>query len=115
MDFRSEFGRYFVCECKDWNVPADITAMAKFCRMLDSIKARFGLLFSSSGISGARDTSDAAREQLKIFQDRGIVVVVLDRNDLESVAAGVNFIAWLRDRYEAVRLDSRAKLPASKE
>ena len=49
LDFRSEFGRYFVCECKDWNHPADFTTMAKFCRVLDSTKARFGILFSERG------------------------------------------------------------------
>ncbi|MGA7329318.1 MAG: hypothetical protein WBX25_33750 [Rhodomicrobium sp.] len=31
LDFRSELGRYFVCECKDWSRPADFTTMAKFC------------------------------------------------------------------------------------
>jgi hypothetical protein len=28
VDFRSELGRYFVCECKDWSRPADFTTMA---------------------------------------------------------------------------------------
>jgi hypothetical protein len=36
VDFRSEFGRYFFCECKDWDRPANFTTMAKFCRVLDS-------------------------------------------------------------------------------
>jgi hypothetical protein len=107
VDFRSELGRYFVCECKDWDTPADFTTMAKFCRVLDSFKARFGILFSKSGISGANRTTDAAREQLKVFQDRGIVVVVINLEDLKSVAAGKNLISLLRNRYEAVRLDIR--------
>ncbi len=102
VDFRSELGRYFVCECKDWNVPADFTTMAKFCRVLDSFKAKFGILFSRSGVSGENRTAFAAREQLKVFQDRGIVVVVIDLKDLESVAAGQNLISLLRTRYESV-------------
>jgi len=105
VDFRSEFGRYFVCECKDLDKPADFTAMAKFCRVLDSTKSRFGILFSTRGISGAENLRDAAREQMKIFQDRGIVIVILDRNDLSTVAGGANLIALLRERYEAIRLD----------
>jgi hypothetical protein len=107
VDFRSELGRYFVCECKDWEDPADFTTMAKFCRVLDSFKARFGILFSRSGITGKRYTTGAALEQLKVFQDRGIVIVVLDLQDLESVAKGKNLINVLRGRYEAVRLDIR--------
>jgi hypothetical protein len=105
VDFRSELGRYFVCECKDWSDAADFTTMAKFCRVLDSFKAKFGILFSKSGISGQSGSAFAAREQLKIFQDRGIVIVVIDLEDLESVAAGLNFISLLRTRYESVRLD----------
>jgi len=107
VDFRSELGRYFVCECKDWDKPADFTTTAKFCRVLDSFKARFGILFSKEGISGETRTTDAAREQLKVFQDRGIVVVVINLEDLQSVAGGKNLISFLRNRYEAVRLDIR--------
>jgi len=107
VDFRSELGRYFVCECKDWESAADFTTMAKFCRVLDSFKARFGILFSRSGISGQKHTTDAALEQLKVFQDRGIVIVVLDLQDLQAVAEGKNLINILRSRYEAVGLDIR--------
>jgi hypothetical protein len=100
VDFRSEFGRYFICECKDWQNPADFTAFAKFCRVLDSIKSHFGILFSKNGISGHDRVKDAEREQLKIFQDRGIVIVVIDKSDLDYVADGENF-----GKYEKVRLD----------
>jgi hypothetical protein len=105
VDFRSEFGRYFVCECKDWDKPADFTTIAKFCRVLDSIKARFGILFSKSGISGEGKAKYAEREQVKVFQDRGMVIVVIDQNDLTQVAEGSNFISLLRTKYERVRLD----------
>jgi hypothetical protein len=105
VDFRSELGRYFVCECKDWQSPADFTVMAKFCRVLDSTKSRFGILFSKNGITGAGDSEFAEREQLKVFHDRGIVIVVLDLSELEQVAAGANLTALLRQKYETVRLD----------
>jgi hypothetical protein len=84
--------------------------MAKFCRVLDSTKSRFGVLFSRSGISGTGQTSFAALEQLKMFQDRGIVIVVLDLQDLESVASGANLIQLLREKHEAVRLDLRGSV-----
>ena len=109
VDFRSDLGRYFVCECKDWASPANFTTMAKFCRVLDSIKSRFGILFSRSGISGAGETEFAEREQLKVYQDRGVVIVVLSLKDLQHVASGANLIALLRGQYETVRLDLRAK------
>jgi hypothetical protein len=107
VDFRSEMGRYFICECKDWDEPADFTSMAKFCRVLDSTKSRFGILFSKKGISGAEKTLDAEREQLKVFQDRGMVIVVIDQNDLDFVSEGGNLINLLRHKYEKIRLDLR--------
>lgn len=105
VDFRSELGRYFVCECKDWAEPANFTTLAKFCRVLDSTKSRFGILFSKNGITGTGRTSAAAREQLKVFQDRGMIIVVVDESDLCLVADGANFISLLRTKYAAVRLD----------
>lgn len=104
-DFRSELGRYFICECKDLQQAADFTATAKFCRVLDSVKARFGIMFSRNNISGRGRSRYAERAQLKVFHDRGIVIVVIDKNDVSSIAAGANFIALLRERYEEVRLD----------
>src|SRR5262249_14161872 len=67
LDFRSELGRHFVCECKDWSRPANFTVIAKFCRVLDSTKSRFGILFSREGITGTEETKYAALEQLKAF------------------------------------------------
>jgi hypothetical protein len=107
VDFRSEMGRYFVCECKDWNSPADFTTMAKFCRVLDSTKSSFGILFSKQGITGTGKTTDAEREQLKVFQDRGMVIVVINQSHLEFVSDGGNFINLLHRRYEKIRLDLR--------
>lgn len=106
-DFRAEFGRYFVCEVKDWKKPAGFSEFAKFCRVLDSVKARFGIMFSKSGLSGKKSGDDATREQMKVFQDRGVIIIVISEQDLREVAkpGGRNFISLLRARYENVRLD----------
>lgn len=105
LDFRAELGRYLICECKDWSNPVDFTAIAKFCRVLDSTKCKSGILFSQKGISGANETRDAAREQLKVFQDRGMVILVIVRSDIDAVVEGKNLIVMLRKKYEQVRLD----------
>ena len=105
IDFRSELGRYFVCECKDWDKPVDFSALAKFCRVLDSTKSKFGIIFSREGITGEGVTKFAEREQLKVFQDRGMVIVVVNQDDLIQVINGVNFITLLRNKYKKIRLD----------
>ena len=75
--------------------------------MLDSVKAKFGIIFSPLGHSGRGEALHADREILKVYQDRGIVIVVVDRDDLRSVAEGTNFVSMLREKYEVVRLDLR--------
>jgi len=104
-DFRSEVGRYFLCECKDWSTPTDFSALAKFCRVLDSTKTKFGILFSKNGITGAARTTDAERELLKMFQDRGVAIIVIDETDLKDILSGMNFVTRLRHKYEQVRFD----------
>jgi hypothetical protein len=54
--------------------------------------------------------TDAKREQIKTFQSRGVVIIVLGEADLKQVAAGENFITMLRRKYEKVRLDLRKEL-----
>ena len=115
VDFRSEFGRYFICECKDWKRSAGFTEFAKFARVLDSIKARFGIMFASEGISGQSAATDASREQLKVYQDRGLVIVVVDNGDLEFVSQGGSFITLLRTKYEKVRLDLKNQATAKRD
>ncbi len=105
FDFRSDLGRYFICECKDWSKPADFTTLAKLARVLESAKCKFGLLFSKLGITGEAHTTAATRELLKVFQDRGIVIMVVSADDIAKLASGNNFVTMLRDKYEEVRLD----------
>ena len=111
-DFRSELGRYFLCECKDWNKPADFTTMAKLSRSLDSVKSRFGILFSKKGISRGDGNRYAEREQLKVFAQHGIAIIVISEQDLEAVANGESFLSMLRSEYEFVRLDLSKPLSA---
>lgn len=110
VDFRGDLGRYFICECKDWEKPADFSAFAKFCRVLDAAKCGFGIIFSKKGISGEGRTVFAEREQLKVFQDRGLVIVVISEDDLSKVITGSNFVTMLREKYENIRLDLK-RLP----
>lgn len=105
MDFRAELGRYFVCECKDRRRRATFTEMAKFCRVLDATKSKFGILFSVHRITGEKPRArEAAVEQMRVYFDRGIVVVCIDIDDIKELERGENFIRMLRERFEAVRL-----------
>ncbi len=105
MDFRSELGRYMICESKNWNKPADFTTIAKFCNVLDSVKCKSGIIFSKNGVSGEGNEKYAQREILKVYQRNGIIVLVIDEQDLQEVANGNNFITIVRNKYEKIRFD----------
>jgi hypothetical protein len=108
-DFSAEFGRYFVCECKGYpNRTVGFQEIAKFCRVLDSTKATFGIVFSQLGLSGQSRRRGADLECAKVYQDRGIVIVSINRTDIEKITGGANFVTMLREKYEAVRLDLRS-------
>lgn len=66
-------------------------------------------MFSTHGISGVDGDRYADRERLKVFQNRGIVIVVVDENDLERLSKGANLITMLRRKYEEIRLDLSAR------
>lgn len=104
-DFLSETGRYFVCECKDTIKPASYSTIAKFTRVLDSTKSNFGIIFSPNGISGRENMRYAERERIKVFQDRGIAILILDYEDFKFFADGGSFLSRLRAKYESLRLD----------
>jgi hypothetical protein len=105
-DFRRDIGHYFLCECKNLSKPAGFTIIAKFARVLESEKCRFGILFSMKGITGnQKKPKHAQREVLKLYHDTGIVIVVIDQNDLKQVVEGKNLVTLLRRKYETVRLD----------
>jgi hypothetical protein len=105
LDFRSELGRYFLCECKDWAKPATVTTVVKFAAVLRSAKCRFGIIFSKKGITGEDRTVYAERELLKIFQHDDLTILVLSQDDLQQIAEGANFLVLLRTMYEQTRLD----------
>lgn len=108
-DFRSELGRYFLCESKDWKGPADVTTVLKFAGILRAAKCRFGIIFSKNGISGSGDVKYAERELLKIKQE-GIIILTITESDLKEVATGANFFSMLRDLYEREHLDLQSNV-----
>lgn len=103
-DFRSELGRYFICECKDWKHPANVTAILKFSSVLRAAKCRFGIMFSRYGITGQTDLEDAKRQLLRLTEG-GIIVLIVTESDLQNIAKGSNFFSILRDQYERTLLD----------
>src|SRR5262249_33380039 len=101
---------YFIGECKDWKKKVGTTAFGKFSHVIDTVKCKFGIILSRRGISGVGKGTDAEREQIKTFQSKGVVIIVVTETDLRQLATGDNFITMLHRKYEKVRLDLRKEL-----
>jgi len=110
VDFRTELGRYFVAECKanaETKTPFDVAA--KFARSLSKVKAKFGILFCPQGVTGQFKDTHAQKEQLDLYRDSGIVMVLLTERNLQHIASGRNLINILRFKYDQVRLLQKIK------
>jgi hypothetical protein len=105
LDFRADLGRYFLCECKDWNKTVDVSAVVKFAATLRSAKCRFGILFAKEGISGEGQMAYAEWELLKILHQDDLTILVLTQEDLNQIVGGTNLVTLLRTKYEQIRLD----------
>ncbi len=106
VDFRTELGRYFLAECKAFGAgtrtPFDV--VAKFARVLEAVKSKFGIVFCPHGVTGMFRDRNAEAEQLGVYRDSGIVIVALTETNLQHVASGRNLINILRRKYDQVRL-----------
>lgn len=105
VDFRTELGRYFVAECKahrESRTPFDV--VAKFARSLAKVKSKFGILFCPQGVTGQFRDTHAQKEQLDLYRDSGIVMVLITEFNLQQVASGRSLINVLRFKYDQIRL-----------
>jgi len=105
FDFRSDLGRYFLCEAKDWTNPVDVTTVHKFGGVLRAAKCPFGIIFSRKGLSGQDRNRDAERELLKINQEGATTIISISEVELNEIGSGANFFSLLRDLYEQEHLD----------
>lgn len=105
VDFRSELGRYFLCECKDWNKVVGSQVLRSFASVLDNSKLRFGIIFSNFGISGEENDLNANKVIENKFQRDGVTILSLDNNDFDFLRNGGNLIALLKRKYEILKFD----------
>jgi hypothetical protein len=100
-----EYGRYFLVECKNWQVPAGAIVMRDFIGKIRKTRCKVGILFSRNGITGEEDGADAVREMSSAYDRDGIIVIVLTGQDLEGIARGSSFERLIDTRLDAIRFD----------
>lgn len=97
-------GRHFLVECKNWEKRVGVRDVGYFLYRMRLTHARFGIIFSKSGISGG-DEGKAARALIRrAFHEDGSVCVVVDDRDLANLAQGKGSFWWmLLEKIEKLR------------
>lgn len=110
QDFRKELGHYWLVECKNWKGKVGFTDVAKFALVLISVNCKFGVMFARDGITSGRSKfEDAQRAVVKLYQNAGIVIAVIDKSAFDRIISGESLITLLQQAYETVRFDFPSK------
>lgn len=100
------FGDSFICECKNYNGPVNVTYVGKFYSLLRLSSAKLGIMVSWNGVTGRTDWSDAQGLIKKIALKESLFIIVLDRNDLKRVCDNeTNIFSLVADKCFALQQD----------
>lgn len=104
----SQFGRFFLVECKNWSKPVGAHAARDFIGKLQACKCKLGLLFSRNGITGPDAASDARGEILGWHHREGGMLVVISERDWQAIDKPENFSDWLDRAIDAAHFRFKA-------
>lgn len=105
-------GRYFLVECKNWQDAVGASHLSYFANRVRYGRASFGILFARSGITTGKGTGvdDATFMLHRAYHQDGIVMVVVDQEDLESLAASrESVLQLLLRKHDEVRFGAWSK------
>jgi hypothetical protein len=101
----SDFPRFSLVECKNWNDPAGAPEIRDFVSKIEKSRCKLGFLFSRNGVTGQNRGADALRE-IRFAADRlGVFVLVVAEDDLDAVVRCSKFSDLLDQKYDKLRFD----------
>lgn len=100
--FLSNFGDFFICECKNWSKKVGIQPIQSFRLRMENFETKLGLYFSKNGVTGS--ASSAAKNQIyDLYTKQKYYLIVITLSDLEKISKGEDFIAILEDKSRHIR------------
>lgn len=98
------FGESFLCECKNYDGPVDVTYVGKFCSLMLVTNTDFGVMVSWDGVTGRSKWSDSKGLIKKIALRDKRFIIVLDKNDLEQICNKKKSVfSIVYDKYTALK------------
>jgi hypothetical protein len=97
------FGRHILVECKNYAKPVGVPDVGYFLFRMRLTHAIFGVIFAPKGITGKQE-AEARSLVRRAFHEDATVCIIIDRNDLQALAAGDMSLYWLLlEKYEEFR------------
>jgi hypothetical protein len=103
-----EIGSYVLVECKNTAAKTSASEVRNFSAKVRYASCRTGVLVARQGLTGNRGPSvgAAAYAVRKTYHRDGLILLLLDGNDIEAVVERrVDFHDLLVQRYEEIRFD----------
>ncbi len=98
-----EIGHYFLVECKNWKDPVGAKHVRDFVGKMQQSRVQLGVLVAPPGVSGDCDGRDALYEIRHAYDQHGLYVVVVSKEQLELVEKGEDFYQILQCEIEMIR------------
>lgn len=96
-------GRHFLVECKNWNNSVGAKEVGYFLYRMRLTHAKFGVILTSSKITG-EDEKDARALIRRAFHEDGNICIVLNNDDLKNLLDGKSsFWGILLEKIERLR------------
>lgn len=92
-------------ECKNYNRNLGVTYVGKFISLLRSTKCQFGIIFTDKPFTGDKTWDDGYGLTKKAILKEDICILNFNREDLNKLLEGKNFIKIISDKFYELRND----------
>ena len=98
------FGELFLCECKNYDGPVNVTYVGKFSSLMSVTNTGLGVMISWDGVTGRSNWSDSKGLIKKIALHENRFIIVLDKADLRKICdKKENVLSLVYDKYVALK------------
>jgi hypothetical protein len=88
----------FIVECKNWSQPVGSGEVSYFLQKLQSRGLDYGILVAVNGVTGSGEDIDRAHFEIAMALSRGIHLIVITRNEIESLVTTSDLVKLLKEK-----------------
>lgn len=98
------FGESFLCECKNYNAPVNVTYVGKFYSLMVTTNTDLGIMISWDGVTGRGPWNDSKGLIKKIaLKDRKYIIVIKKEDLFQIYEKKASIFSIVYDKYIALK------------